>query len=376
MAETKTFAAEASPAAAPMATVINNFDYDQKIQTLTPTDVNRYLNLTDKLDYHNAATLQTYGSDLNSIISKNGDTLLNTVKSDNSVEVIGYINSLLSELNGFDEELDKYTNSHSSALKRFFYSLPFIKKVATSLDNVLNNYNTVAENVDKITEKISNAKIVALRDNTTLQQIFDCNTVYIQQLRDLIIAAKLKTAKCEEELETMKTCINIESYEINDMIDFIHKLKKRTADLQTSEYIMMQNLLQIRATQSNNIAIAEKTDNIITQVIPMWKNQLPLAIILKNQQASTDAQGKISETTNKLITKIASDLKVNSIAVAKASEESIISIDALKSTTQDLITTITEVKRIHKEGESNRANLENYLKDFSKQIANAVTTNR
>lgn len=354
---------------------ISNFDYTQLMQTLTPADKDRYLALTDGLDYHNAATLQTYGSDLNSIISKNGDTLLNTVKSDKSIEVIGYINNLLAELNGFDDELNKYTNNHSSAVKRFFYSLPFIKRVATSLDNVINNYNTVASNVDKIAEKIGNAKVVALRDNTTLQQIFDCNVLYIQQLRELIIAAKLKTEQYESEYETMKTCINVESYEVSDMADYIHKLKKRTADLQTSEYVLTQNLLQIRATQSNNIAIAEKTDNIVNQVIPVWKNQLPMAIILKNQQASIDAQSKISETTNKLIAKTASDLKINSIAVAKASEESIISIDTLKSTTQDLISTITEVKRIHKDGETQRANLENYLKDFSKQIATVVNNN-
>lgn len=355
--------------------LVSNFDYESKLQTITPDDKVKYLALTDKLDYHNVASLQTYGSDLNNIISKNGDTLLNTVKSDNSVEVVGYINNLLAELNGFDDELNKYTNNHSNVLKRIFYSLPFVKKVATSLDNVLNSYNTVATNVDKIAEKIGNVKIVAMRDNTTLQQIFDCNVLYIQQLRELIIAAKLKIQKSEEELEVMKTCINIEPYEVSDMTDFIHKLKKRTADLQTSEYVLTQNLLQIRATQSNNIAIAEKTDNIVNQVIPVWKNQLPMAIVLKNQQASIDAQSKISETTNKLIAKTASDLKMNSIAVAKASEESIISIDTLKSTTQDLITTITEVKRIHKEGETNRANLENYLKEFSKQITDAINNN-
>lgn len=354
--------------------MIPNFDYETKIKTITPEAKERYLALTDKLDYHNASTLQSYGADLSSIISKNGDALLSTVRSDNSVEVIGHINALLGELNGFDDELNKYTDNHKhqSLLKRMFYALPFVKKVATSLDNVLNNYNTVAENVDKITEKIGNAKIVALRDNSTLQQIFDSNVLYIQQMRELIIAAKLRTTELEGEYEAMLADTSVEGYEVSDMADFIHKLKKRTADLETSEYVLTQNLLQIRATQSNNTAIAEKTDNIVNQVIPMWKNQLPMAIVLKNQQASIDAQQKIAETTNKLIAKTAADLKTNSIAVAKASEESIISIDTLKSTTQDLITTITEVKRIHKEGETNRATLESHLKEFSQQITDAL----
>lgn len=351
---------------------IETFDYDTKISSLLPEERTQYLSLCDKMDYKNISTLQVYGSELNTIIAKNGDTLLNTVKSDRSVEVIGYINDLLSELNGFDDELNKYTNSHSNMFKRLFYSLPFVKKIATSLESVMNNYNSVAENVDKITAKISNAKIIAMRDNSTLQQIFDNNVMYINQLQSLIVGAKLKIEELEQTYEAMKETATTKTYELSDMNEFIHKLKKRVADLQTSEYVMTQNLLQIRATQSNNTAIAEKTDNIVNQVIPLWKNQLPMAIILENQKASIEAQAKISDTTNKLIAKTAKDLKINSINVAKASEESIISIDTLKQTTQDLITTITEVKRIHKEGEQNRANLENNLKEFGNKITEAV----
>lgn len=356
------------------AVVMPRFDYEGKIQLMSQDEKSKALALTEKLDYRNMASLQSYGSELNQTISRNGDVLLNTVKSDSSVEVIGYINDILTELNGFDDDINKYTGQHDNIFKRFLYSLPFVKKIATSIDTVMNSYNSVAENVDKISQKISNAKIVALRDNSTLQQIFESNVQYIIQLRELIIAAKLKSKQLSEELdEKLSSNTFNEAYELSDMQDFIHKIDKRVADLQTTEYVLSQNLLQIRATQNNNLAISEKTDNIINHVIPIWKNQLPMAIIMQNQKASIDAQAKITETTNKLIAKTASDLKLNSISVAKASEEAVISIDTLKSSTQDLISTINEVKRIHKDGEIQRQQLETYLKDFSNQITNAIS---
>lgn len=351
-----------------------NFDYNGYIQQMSTEDKNSALALTDKLDWHNSSTLVNFGAELNNTISKNGDVLLNTVKSDSSIEVVGYINNILSELNGFEEDINRYTGQHSNPFKRFLYSLPFVKSVATSLQNVVNEYNTVAENVDKISQKISNAKIVALRDNSTLQQIFESNVQYIGQMRKMVVGLKLKSQELQDELNQRLSSNQFnETYELSDMQDFIHKIDKRVADLQTSEYVLTQNLLQIRATMNNNTAIAEKTDNIVNHVIPIWKNQLPMAIILKNQESSIDAQKKITETTNKLIAKTANDLKINSIAVAKASEEAVISIDTLKTSTQDLITTINEVKKIHDDGNNQRNQLEKQLKEMSEQIHNAVT---
>ena len=156
----------------------DTFDYEKKIAALSPAERESYLEIGKKLDVHDMNSIQAYGSEVSSIVSKNGDVLLNTVRADNSVEVVKYINDLLGELNGFDDDINRYTGTHSSALKRFWYSLPGIKKLATSLEAVMNQYTTVATNVDKIAQKITTAKTIAMRDNSTLQQIFENNQQY------------------------------------------------------------------------------------------------------------------------------------------------------------------------------------------------------
>ena len=349
----------------------DTFDYEKKIAALSPAERESYLEIGKKLDVHDMNSIQAYGSEVSSIVSKNGDVLLNTVRADNSVEVVKYINDLLGELNGFDDDINRYTGTHSSALKRFWYSLPGIKKLATSLDAVMNQYTTVATNVDKIAQKITTAKTIAMRDNSTLQQIFENNQQYIAELRDLIIAAKLQDDAISDELRKMQD-EGAEAIAIQQVTNFQNRLRKRIADLQTTVYVFYQNLFQLEAIKENNNAIAEKSNNIVNHVIPIWKNQLPIAIIMKNQKASIEAQAKIAETTNKLLIKTSKDLKKQSIQVAQASEENIINVNTLQETTQNLIATITEVKNIHDKGAKDRKQLESQLKNFSDQLNKAI----
>lgn len=349
----------------------DSFDYESKIAALSFDDRKKYLEKASKLNINDVNSIQQYGSDIASEVSRAGDSLLMQVKADRSVEQIQYINELLTELNSFDDDLQRYTGEHSNSLKRFFYSLPFIKKVATSLDTICNQYHAVAENVDEIAKKITTSKVVAMRDNSTLQQIFENNQTYIEKLRELIIAGKLQDEEISKEITRMEES-GEGAIEIQQANNFQVRLRKRIADLQTTEYVFYQDLFQLLALRENNMAIAEKSDNIVNHVIPIWKNQLPIAIIMRNQKASIDAQKKISETTNKLLLKTAADLKMNSIETAKASEESVISIDTLQRTTQDLISTINEVRQIHNTGVNNRKQLESSLKNFSQQIENAI----
>ena len=218
---------------------------------------------------------------------------------------------------------------------------------------------------------ITTAKTIAMRDNSTLQQIFENNQQYIAELRDLIIAAKLQDDAISDELRKMQD-EGAEAIAIQQVTNFQNRLRKRIADLQTTVYVFYQNLFQLEAIKENNNAIAEKSNNIVNHVIPIWKNQLPIAIIMKNQKASIEAQAKIAETTNKLLIKTSKDLKQQSIQVAQASEENIINVNTLQETTQNLIATITEVKNIHDKGAKDRKQLESQLKNFSDQLNKAI----
>ena len=159
---------------------------------------------------------------------------------------------------------------------------------------------------------------------------------------------------------------------VSDAQSFQNSLAKRIADMQITEYIFNQNLFQIRAIQHNNMSLSDKAESIATTVIPIWKNQLALSVIMANQQESIAAQKKITDTTNQILRKNSEMMKMNSINVAKANEEAIVSLDTLQATTKDLIDTITEVKKIQSEGNKMRETLEHNLIEYGSQLTNKI----
>ncbi len=351
-----------------VAVVNNQYNYDAQIAALKPDERERILSLTEKIKSDDISTIQTYGSELNQVIASNGQALLKSVRSDNTAEVVSLTNDLLSELNMIDiNEINSNTK-----WKNFARRVPVLRKLVTTVENVMVKYETIADNVDKISQKIGTAKIVALRDNSTLQTIFDSNRQYIEKIRELILGLKLREAEVVAEIERLQSSGYTEAIVLQDMNSFLTSIQKRISDMQTTEYVLTQNLFQIRATQSNNTAIAEKSENIVNNVIPLWKNQLAIAVIMNNQKASIDAQKKISDTTNEILRRNATNLKTNSINVAKANEEMVISLDTLQKTTQELIETVTEVKKIHDDGAKKRKEIEHTLEDSSKQLATAI----
>lgn len=350
----------------------SQYNYDQRIAAMSTDDKQKYLAMTDKLDKHDMTSVTSYGRELSTVISKNGDNLLNSVRGDNSSEVVKLTNDLLSQLNLIDiDELNTNTK-----WKKFWRSFPIVGKFVTSVESIMSKYDNIKDSVTKIGNKIEEARTVALRDNSTLNIIFDANVTYIEQIRELILAAKIREKAVRDELEYMKSHANeYEMYEINDTANFVNQIQKKITDMETTEYVLTQNLLQIRATQQNNIAIADKSDNIVNNVLPLWKNQLSISIIMNNQKNSIDAQQRITDTTNRILKENARSLKMNSINVAKASEESVIKLDTLKDTTQELIETIQEVKKIHENGAKERLEYESHLRDFAYQLENSLNSN-
>lgn len=348
----------------------SQYNYDQRIAAMSTDDKTKYLAMTEKLDRNDMTTVTSYGRELSTVISKNGDNLLNSVRGDNSSVVVQLTNELLGQLNLIDiDEINTNTK-----WKRFWRSFPIVGKMMTSVETIMNKYDNIKEKVTKIGDKIEEARTVALRDNSTLNVIFEANVSYIDQIRELILAAKIREAAVAEELENMKAHANeFEIYEINDTHNFLTQIQKKIVDMETTEYVLTQNLLQIRATQQNNIAIADKSDNIVNNVLPLWKNQLSISIIMNNQKNSIEAQQKIADTTNKILRENAKALKMNSINVVRASEEAVIKLDTLNDTTQELIETINEVKNIHDKGAAERKEYESHLRDFARQLEISLT---
>jgi uncharacterized protein YaaN involved in tellurite resistance len=302
-------------------------------------------------------------------MEKYSNQFLASVRAYNSGEVGGLITDLLTELNYIDvDELNQ------GFLKSFLMHVPLLKNLVFDAKKLFAKYDTVVDNIDKITNKIKAGRLNSIKDNSSLQTMFDSNIGYIKQIEDLIIAGQLKLDELNVKLAQMdQRPADYNDYEIADLRDFTNRLDKRMADLKTVRFIMLQSLAQIRVVQNNNTSIAEKAQSIITTTIPVWKNQLTIAVALQRQKANVEMQKKISDTTNTILLKNAELLKTNSIDVARENEKTVVSIDTLKQTTQSLIETLNEVKRIHEEGAQNRKNLNSELQNLEVELKKNVT---
>lgn len=355
--------------AAPVA--LNRVDKDGNvdINALSPADQQRYNDMAKNLVPGDTNSILNYGMEVQTAMEKYSNEFLSSVRTFNSGDVGNHINELLAELNYIDvDELNQ------SAMSRFMSRIPLLKKLVFDAKKLFQKYDTVVGNIDKITNKIKAGRLNSIKDNSSLQTMFDSNVTYIKQMEDLIISAYLKHQELSARLAEMEANPSAyQDYEIADLRDYVTRLDRRLADLKVVRFIMIQSLAQIRVVQNNNTSIAEKAQSIVTTTIPVWKNQLTIAVALQRQKANVEMQKKISETTNTILEKNAQLLQQNSIDVARENEKTVVSIDTLKKTTQSLIDTLNEVKKIHEEGAQNRQTLNTELKTLESELKKHVT---
>ena len=342
------------------------------ISAISEEDKKRYSQLTRNLVVTDINSISNYGSDIQNVMGKYSNDFLTAVRTPQSGEIGTLITDLLSELSYIDvDELKE-----PSVLTKVIRKIPILNKLVKSVDKILNKYDSIADNVDTISKKIAVTRLSSLRDNNALQTMFENNIIYGKQIEDLIVAGKIKLDEVNSTLnEMMENQDQYEPHQIQDVQEFAHNLERRLSDMMALRYVIKQSLPQIRTVQYNNIAIADKAQSIISTTIPVWKNQLSIAVALHNQKANIEAHRKITETTNTILKKNAEMLRQNSTDVARENERSVIDIETLRDTTRQLIDTIKEVKQIHEEGAAKRkAAEEEILKIESELDTNMISS--
>lgn len=338
---------------------------------LPSTDVQKYDSLSGSIDEQNPNSIINFGSELQNSLANQSDSFLNNVRKSNSGEVGELINKLLVELNYVDvDELE------GSSVKKFLKKIPFLSKMVSSVETLFVKYDKIVNNISDISNKVNAGIINSTKDNAVLQTIFTSNIESVKKIEDYIIAGSLRMQKSSEELALMEiNSAQYQDYQISDKRDFIARLDRRLADLKVVRFIILQSLPQIRLIQNNNVSIAEKAQTILTTTLPVWKNQLTLAVAMHRQQQNIDIQKKVSSTTEEILRKNAQRLQQNTVDVARANEQTIVSIDTLRDTTSSLINTLNEVKQIQQQGAQSRQQLDVELKNLEdtlkKQIQNS-----
>lgn len=334
----------------------------------TPEQIEKFKGLANNLDTKDANSIVNFGLELQNKLSGYSDSFLQGVRAFDAGEVGTHITDLLTELNYIDID-----PSQQSMLKRLLMSIPFLKDIVMNTKKIFQKYDTVSGNIDAITHKLDQGRITIIRDNNALQQLFDKNKQLILDLEELIVAGYLKKQEDEEKLAYMEA--NSDQYDpvdIQDQREFIIRLDRRLSDMLMTRYIMVMSLPQIRLVQDNNTAMMEKIQSTVTTTLPIWRNQIAIAVALMRQKNNLEIQEKVYQTTNTILEKNAATLKMNSIAAAKQNERTVVSIETIRKVQKDLLDSINEIKNIKEEGQRNRVAITKELETLEKELDNKM----
>ena len=326
-----------------------------------------YSEIAKVLDEKDLTSIASYGSDLQRAMDTySSDFLKQSFDSKNSIESAQLISNLLGELH----EVNIDDLEAPSAVKRFLRKIPGLRKLVVSVEQIKAKYDTIEKNIDGIVQKLETARQISIRDNNNLQKQFENNVDYVEQLGELIIAGKIKSQELDKLIEDMKAnSEEYDDYQISDVEEYKNSLNKRLTDLTMLRYAFKQSLTQIRIIQRTNIMNANNTEQQIAMTIPLWKNQLSLAVALYDQKQTLEISSKVADTTNEIFKKNAEMMKTQAIEVAKQNQRTVIDIETLRKTTSDLLATVEGVQKAQLEGAQKRAAAEQELFKLEKQMS-------
>lgn len=340
------------------------------IDVLPEENRQKAIELAAQIDPKNQQAISLYGTQAQSKLLNFSHTMLDHVQKKDSGEIGEIISDLMKRLEQVSP--DDLKPEKKNLITRMF------GKISNSVQEVLSRYQKTGAQIDRISVKLDHSKNELLRDINVLEQLYEKNKEYFHALNVYIAAGELKLEELEKKLiaEMKKkaelTQDQMAFQEVNDLMQFADRLEKRTHDLVLSRQITIQSAPQIRLIQSTNQALVEKIQSSITTAIPLWKNQVAIALTLLRQKNAVEAQKLVSKTTNDLLLKNAELLKVNTIETAKENERGLVDIDTLKKVQDHLVSTLEETLRIQAEGRAKRLQAEQDLASMETDLKNKL----
>ena len=326
------------------------------ISSLSPAEQAAVRDFSQKIDITNTEQVMNYGSAAQKNISEFSDAALSTVKTKDLGECGDMLSSLVIELKGlnFDEEE-----------KKGFLGL--FKKASQSIAEKKAQFDKAEVHVDKIVEELEKHEITLMKDISMMDKMYEKNQEYMKELTMYILAGKLKIENLRNvELpkyvaKAQETGLPEDAQAANDFANLIGRFEKKIHDLELTRTISVQMAPQIRMVQNNDSLMAEKIRSSIVNTIPLWKNQMVLALSLYHSEQAMKAQRNVTDVTNELLTRNAEALHQGSVGIARESERAIVDMETLKKTNMELIATLDEVRQIQDDGRARRAQAEEEL---------------
>ena len=323
---------------------------------LSPEEQKMVNDFAEKIDLTNSQMVLQYGAASQKKLSDFSETALSRVKTQDMGETGELITGLIAELQGFDANAEQPKGI-----------LGFFKKTSNSIEQLKTRYDSADKNVERIKAKLEDHQVVLMKDIAMLDKMYEYNLVYFKELTMYILAGKKKLAdvranelKAAQE-KAQRTQLPEDAQAARDLADMCDRFEKKLYDLELTRNVSIQMGPQIRLIQSNDTMMAEKIQTTIVNTIPLWKNQMVLALGIAHSQQAMAAERAVTDSTNELLKKNAATLKQGTIDIAKESERGIVDIETLQQTNKQLIETLDELNKIRADGKVKRANAEQEL---------------
>lgn len=316
----------------------------------------------EQIDITNTNQIINYGAESQQKIAAFSENALEKVRTKDLGEVGEMIGGLVVELKNFDADDEP---------KGFF---GLFKKAGNKIDTMKAKYSKVEGNVENICEVLENHKTTLSKDITMLDDMYKLNIQNFRQLSMYIAAGKQKLAKARgEELPALQakaaaSGLHEDAQAANDFAELCNRFEKKLYDLELTREISIQMAPQIRLIQNNDAVMAEKIQTTLVNTIPLWKNQMVLALGLAHSEQALKANRAVNDLTNDLLKKNAETLKTSTIAIAQESERGIVDIETLIQTNNTLIETLDSVRQIQEEGSQKRAQAQTELARMENQL--------
>ena len=337
---------------------------------LTPEQLVQAQNYAVALKDSRQNVITDYGKEVQDQMSQFTDEVIGNVKSKEVGEIGDTLQSLVTSLNSADPE--KLSGDKKPKIFWLF------KKIKDSVFEMTAKYQEVSAQIGKIATKLENQENDLLKNNDMLDEMYTANQKYFQQLNTLIVGGQIRRDELNKEVAALQADVDagkadqMDVQNLQDMKAQADRLDHRLSDLMLTREITIQQAPQIRLIQNNNSVLSEKIQSSITTAIPLWKNQVAIALSLLSQKDAVKAQDAVANTTNELLKKNSEMLHESTVDVAKASQRGLVDVDTLKETQENLISTIQEVMQIQSEGTQKRQAIEGELAQMEDHLKTAL----
>lgn len=319
-----------------------------------------------KIDVFDSTQILQYGSSAQTKISEFSDSILEGVKTKDTGDVGNLLAELVGQIKSFDSSIGK---------KGIFNIFNSAKR---EINTIKAKYTKIEGNIDTIEKGLDKSKITLLKDISIFDEMYDKNLEFFKEISLYIIAGEKKIDELKNitlpELRKKAEESNeqIDIQKVQDLEAQINRFEKKLYDLKTTRIISIQMAPQIRLLQNNDAELVEKIQSSITNTIPLWKNQMVLALGINNAKKSLEQQKAVTNLTNEMLIKNSETLKQGTVDIAKESERAIVDIETLKKTNKNLIDTLDNVIKIHDDGRVKRAEAEKELQSIEQELKNKI----